>query len=272
MNPTDDQTRSLLDSPGLYLTGEDNLRLTTIGGVAGVTVVMEGRLVTQDGQIVPLAERHTPNSNYTAASSTFGLAEGTLTNVQLRASSAGVLGGGVWCVLEIVRGSGANAQALGTLLQGYATTNGRLAWPGSLILPATFGAGRLRSITGTDPAAGVEISETAPAGVRWRLLAVRFTFATSAAVANRSVSLILDDGVNQWLQVSDNQVQAASLTHTYVAMESGQIGLMGGSLHTLNLPAGVFLAAGSRFRTLTGSMDAGDNYSAPQYLVEEFIE
>src|SRR3954467_4562200 len=188
---------ALLDAPGLYLTGEDHLRLTTFGGVAGATVVLEGRLVTIDGRVVPLAETHTPNSNYTSKANTFALAEGVLTNVQLRASSASLLGGGVFAVLEVVRGLTTNAQALATLLQGYVTTNARLAWPGSPIQASTAGAGRLRSITGTDPAANVEISETVPAGVRWRILTLAATFATDATVASRVPALVIDDGTNQ---------------------------------------------------------------------------
>jgi hypothetical protein len=271
MNITD-AGRALLDSPGLYLTGEDNLRLTTIGAVAGVTIVMEGRLVTMDGRVVPLAERHTPNSNYTAATSIFGLAEGTLTNVQLRASSAGLLGGGVWCVLEIVRGGGSNAQALGTLLQGYATTNSRLAWPGSLILPATFGAGRLRSVTGTDPAAGAEASDTVPAGLRWRLITYQITLVTSAVVNARNPSLIIDDGANIVHQSGANATTPASTTARY--LWGAGVGAFGstGNGNQGALPDNLTLPGGFRLRTSTALIDAGDNYGAPQFLVEEFIE
>jgi len=269
---TSDAQRALLDSPGLYLTGEDNLRLTTIGAVAGVTIVMEGRLVTMDGRVVPLAERHTPNSNYTAATQIFGLSEGTLTNVQLRASSAGLLGGGVWCVLEIVRGGGSNAQALGTLLQGYATTNGRLAWPGSLILPATFGAGRIRSITGTDPAANVEISETVPAGVRWRLVAFSASLTTDANVAARDVRLVIDDGTTTLLQLPADQTQAASLTIRYTAIAGAPIATPRNTGAVITLPRDLLLSPGYRIATLTASRQVGDNWTAPQYEVEEFIE
>jgi hypothetical protein len=154
----------LLDAGGLYLTGEDHLRLTTFGGVANLVVVLEGRLVTPDGCVVPLAEQQIPLSTYLPKSTIFPLAEGVLTNVQLRLGTGSAGRGGVFGVLEIVRGTTSNAQALGTLLQGYITTNARLAWPGSPIESSVNGPGRLRSITGTDPAANVEISEAVPAG------------------------------------------------------------------------------------------------------------
>lgn len=267
-----DNARALIDAPGFFLTGEDNLRLTTFGRIAGAEVAIEGRRISPEGIVVPFAERQAPNSDGTAKATVYQVGEGVLTHAQLRATAGSVLGGGVFGILEVVRGREGAVQPMATLLQGYITTNARLAWPGSPIMPSTAGAGRLRTITGTDPAAGAEISETVPAGVRWRFLAMRFVLVTSAVAANRSVSLIFDDGSSQWLQVSDNQVQAASLTHTYVAMSSGQIGLMGGSLHALNTPSDVWLPAGSRIRTSTGSIDAGDNYGAPVYEVEEFIE
>jgi hypothetical protein len=78
---------SQLDAPGLYLTGEDNLRLTTFGGLAGAIVSLEGRLIDRAGRLVPIVEVQTPNSNYTAKTSIVQLAEGVLTNVQLRAST-----------------------------------------------------------------------------------------------------------------------------------------------------------------------------------------
>src|SRR4051812_40892275 len=239
---------ALLDAPGLYLTGEDHLRLTTFGGVAGATVVLEGRLVTIDGRVVPLAETHTPNSNYTSKANTFALAEGVLTNVQLRASSASLLGGGVFAVLEVVRGLTANAQALATLLQGYVTTNARLAWPGSPIGGPTTGAGRIRAIVGTDPAAGVEVSETVPAGARWKLLSFRARLVTSAAVANRFPALVIDDGANILTEQYDNTTVVASTTRTYQAGVYGMSGAISGAFGNLALPENLVLAAGFRIR------------------------
>src|SRR3954449_10597971 len=162
---TTDTQRGLMDAGGLYLTGEDNLRLTTFGGVAGVTVVLEGRLVGDDGKIVPISERQVPNSDYTAKQSIFVLAAGVLTNAHLRASVGSVGRGGVFAILEVVRGTTVNGQALATILQGYVTTNARLAYPGSPIMDSTAGAARLRSSTGTAHVAGVGLRSTGRCGV-----------------------------------------------------------------------------------------------------------
>src|SRR5436189_4266518 len=92
-------------SGGVYLTGEDNLRVTTIGALAGAAVAMEGRIVQPDGRILAFAERHVPNSNYTSAVTIHGLGEGLLSHVQLRGSAGTIERGHVYAILEIVRGT-----------------------------------------------------------------------------------------------------------------------------------------------------------------------
>lgn len=56
--------------------------------------------------------------------------------------------------------------------------------------------GHLVSITGTDPAASVEISEIVPDRRRWAIKSIFFTLVTDGTPDNRDVSLILDDGTN----------------------------------------------------------------------------
>lgn len=266
------QQATLLANGGVYLTGEDNLRLTTIGALAGAVVAIEGRLVKTDGTVTAFAERHDPNSNYTAKSTIHNLGDGVLTHVHVRVQTGTALRGHVFGVLEIVRGFSGAIQPLGTLLQGYVTANARLAWPGSPIESSTAGAGRLRSITGTDPAANVEISETVPAGVRWRLLSFKATLAADANVANRQPGLIIDDGVNVIWNMNTNAGQTAGATWVYVWADIGQ-SLAGQPSVALNYPLPpLVLPAGSRIRTSTSLLQVGDNWSAPQYLVEEFIE
>lgn len=257
---------------GLYMTGEEGLQLTTIGALAGAVVMLEGRLITPDGKVIPIAERHVPNSNYTAKSTLTALAEGVLVNVQLRVTTGTAIRGHVFALLEIARGSVGAVQPLGTLLQGYLTSGARLAWPGSLLESSTAGAGRIRSITGTDPAAGVEISETVPAGVRWRVLSFWFTLVTSAVVANRTPRIVVDDGALEYFRAGAGATQAASLTQIYDGSPAPPIANTGGGPIMIGLPYQQVLMAGHRIKTSTALIDAGDNYSAPQYVVEEWIE
>jgi hypothetical protein len=257
---------------GLYLTGEDNLRLTTFGALAGAEVAIEGRRITPDCRIVPFADRHVPNSDYTARTSLHALGEGLLTNVQLRATVGAAIAGHVFGVLEVVRGLTGGVQPLATLLQGDITVNGRLAWPGSPIASPIDGPGRLRSIVGTDPAANVEISEAVPAGRRWSLTSFFATLVADANVANRTVTLIVDDGANTIWQQDASAVQTAGQTRSYEAFNFGAAADLVGSTFRLPAPFPISLPAGFRIRTSTANRQVGDNWSAPTLLVEEWIE
>lgn len=263
---------ALLSVPGLYLSGEDNFRITTWGAVASLVVVVEGRFVTPEGLTVPFAERHVPNSDRSAASSILPAREGVLTNVQIRVGTGTAVEGGVAAILEVVRGREGGVQPLGTLLQGYATSATRLAWPGSPIVPLGVGPGRIRSIVGTDPAAGVEIAETVPTGARWRLRSFAFTLVASVAVANRTPVLTIDDGANVVWEVATNIAQTASQTAKYRAGVGVPFTTFGALAYLLPLPGDFMLAAGWRIRTVTGALDGGDNYGPPVYTVEEWME
>jgi hypothetical protein len=121
--------------------------------------------------------------------------------------------------VDLVRGPGAVGGVTATLLQGPVSSLQRIAWPGSLLLSSLDVAGILRSITGTDPAAGAEISETVPTGARWRLRALAATLVTSATVANRTVSLRVDDGTTGYFGTDAAGTQPASNTIRYNAAE-----------------------------------------------------
>lgn len=270
--PMSEAQRTLVEAQGFYLTGEDNLRVTTFGALAGVVLAIEGRRVDEGGTIVPFAERHVPNSDYSAKTTVHQIGAGTLLNAHVRVTAGTVLRGHVFVLLEVVRGLSGAIQPLATLLQGYVSGTARLAWPGSVIETSVGGAGRLRSITGTDPAAGVEISETVPAGVRWRLLGFVYALTTDATVANRTSSVFIDDGVNTLYKVGYNFSQVASTVVRYQAGAFGTFGLIEGLNYVGMLPADTLLSGGYRVRTATTNLQAGDNYGAPQYLVEEFIE
>jgi hypothetical protein len=136
-------------------------------------------------------------------------------------------------------------------------------------MPALRGAGTLKVVTGSDPAAGAECQDAVPAGKVWRLIAVLLTLVTDANVATRRVHITLDDGTTVFHRRGSNATQAASLTQNYsFAGEAGEAAVR--DLFVAD-PLPVFeLPAGARISTVTVSKQAGDNYGAPKYYVEEF--
>lgn len=133
------------------------------------------------------------------------------------------------------------------------------------------GPGLIRSISGTQPSAGAEISETVPTGARWELLTFKTQLVTDANVANRVVLLSLDDGSNVYYRVSANVNHAASSTFQYQFLQGfatpaiSQIAAI-----QAPIPANNRMAGGHRIKTVTASIQVGDQYSALQYLVREW--
>ncbi len=131
--------------------------------------------------------------------------------------------------------------------------------------------GRIRSITGTDPAAQTEILEVVPDRRRWRLFGLNFELITDATVITRSVILTIDDGISDLLAYQFTTTQIASLTRSYNLWSYSAPEVLTGDRIYAPFPP-LILPAGFRLRTATASFQAGDNYSAPQLLVEEWID
>lgn len=165
----------------------------------------------------------------------------------------------------------------GYLYRGFSPTLGTNIEPGP-----GGGRGNLRTVTGTNPAANTEASEAVPANAIWRLLSWSIVLVTDANVANRNTNLIADDGTTanrSWFILS-TFAHAASLTRTHlffigndtvspvsspVTTDTDVIGHLG------NLPDYVLRPA-SRIRTNTTAIQVGDDYAAPIFQVEEWID
>lgn len=258
---------------GLFLDGTEHLRITSFNAAAAVTLAIEGRQFVPGHGIVPIAERHVPNTDRSSASSTFTLAPGWLVDVQVRASVGTPRRGQCFVVVEIVRGfPNANAAPITTLIEGYVTDTSRRAWPRSPLELMPDGFGVLRSITGTDPAANAEISEACPTNARWRVLAIRFTLVTDGTAANREVAITVDDGANVYARLPSRLAHVATTTIAYTCVTNAALEAVAQDTERLIRLPPIELQGGHRFNTVTTARQVGDNYSAPQYLVEEKIE
>jgi hypothetical protein len=97
----------------------------------------------------------------------------------------------------------------------------------------------------SNPSAGADVSVVVPAGQRWSAGTFTATLTTSATVATRAVTLVIDDGANIVYSAPGVPAsQAASLTQVY----------------SFTLPA-LTLNPTWRIRTVTGSIQAADQWS-----------
>lgn len=261
-----------LSGRGLFLTGEDHLRIRSLNSATGVTLAIEGRILRTDGVLSMLRDSHVPATDRSATTKLIRLTDGWLVDLQVRAVAGTPRRGQCYVVVEIVRGFTGDVQPITTLIQGYICDTSNRAWPASPLELSTEGPGNLRTITGTNQAAGAELSETVPTNARWRLIALRATLVASAAAANRVVQLVLDDGTSIFMGTISSVTQTAAQTQIYNAAEYGVVNAVTLVGIPLPLPTSIVLAQASRIRTVTAALDVGDDWAAPIYTVEEWIE
>lgn len=261
--------------PGaLYLTGEDALKLTVYNAAAGVTVTLSGRTLAFGAtRPSPFVQTLTPTTDRAASSVIVGMPDGWLLNAQVIVSGGSPLLGQAFARLTLVRGLQSSAQELCPIARGYITAKQAIGFPLLGDLDTLAGAGALRSITGTQPAAGAEISEAVPTGARWALVALEVDLTTNGNAANRVPQLTLDDGTTVYARTSVNVNQTASLTWRN-SFQAGGSQISDATRAVVRTPIGdaLMLGAGHRLRTVTANIDAGDQYAAPQLLVREWIE
>lgn len=255
-------------------TGEDFLRLTAFNSLTGVRVAVHYRTAptptTTQTNRVDLAA----TSDRLATTKDFSVGEGYLLNVSVIASGGAPVVGQTFVKVQVIRGLGAAAIVMGTVVQGYITANQDLAWPGSPIVDSLSVEPPAREYSGTQPAAGIEIAETVPAGARWELLTLRVPFTTAVGGADRDVQLFISRiGVVSFFAVVPpaSQAAATSYAHSFGAGLVNQSSAFIAAVQS-SFPARVALTAGASYVTQTLNLAAGDQFGIPRLLLREWLE
>jgi len=161
--------------------------------------------------------------------------------------------------------------ALTQLFAGYMTPWRALTWPDPIKESEVTEPGWFHSLTGTDPSAGSEISETVPTNTIWRIKAIVFSLTTDTTAVSRSVSLIIDDGTNVIFRSKAAPSQTESSTRTYIfsSVETDADFDVNNTVR-IQIPD-LKLTEGYRVRTSTNNLQSGDNFTAPILFVEEWV-
>ncbi len=242
-----------------HLVQRDLLVLRTRGSVARVITCLV-TVLFRDGSLRDFPLQHNSSTGRTVNTSQTGAMplDGIVVGVNIQ-NAAGLKRGAVLAEAFIAGPAGFARQFL---CRAY-VYDGRFVGLGEFEDPLS-GRGLIRSITGTNPAAGVEISETVPTNARWRPLSVDTINAIGAASIN--ASLTITDGTTQkW-----RSALIATGTGTELIVWA-----QGVTLNEADLFSTVPLLAGDiaeAFELVTAGISADDDYAAPQLLVEEWIE
>ena len=215
----------------------------------------------------PIIIDHTTSANRSLATSATAITEVPL-HITIRTLETGVSRGECYVKVSL-RAEGVVVALLGA---GYVTDAGTVMWPGGKVESSVEGPGLVRNIEGTDPAAGAEISETVPTGARWRLITLHAVLTADATAVTRNPKLVLNDGLSDYLITPVGATATASQTVKVTWSASGLEDISSVLAQVEPLPSGLLIPAGHGISTLTVNLQAGDNYAAPQFLVEEWIE
>jgi len=255
-----------------YVSPDTRLVVRSWNSLSGLVLTVVGRLLDADGKLSTFEFGHTPNTDRSKAESTYTLTTGRLIDVAVTPKSGAPYRGHCYVTLGLARRTAPTTEYYQDLAKGYVTAAGGLIWPGGPYLDSVEGPGLLRSITGTDPAAGVNIIETVPTNARWQLHLMRAVLVTDITAVDRRGDFVLDDGATTLFLLFGATTQAASLTYTYQLAEYEYIPAVVGTYVQYSLPSFGKLLQGWRIRIATDNLQAGDNWGAPQLEVEEWIE
>jgi hypothetical protein len=254
---------------GVYVREDDMLQVELFT-LATPTLNLQYRILRPDGTVLVSQDAIAATASRTQSFVSRQLAEGILLSVALFPVVAVVPSLYAYASIGLRRQNLGTASLHQVLAAGYLTQACPLSWPGHTLQRPTDGGGALRSITGSVPAAGADISEAVPANTRWQLLSLRASLTTAVAVASRQPKITLDDGALRFYDTGDGPAQAASLTWAYTFAPTGSLPTNSLTDVQIHYDNAQILGPGFRIRTLTAAIQAADQWTAPQYLVREW--
>ena len=268
------QVPSQVQSPFLWVDDDDQLYMRVWGAIlTGCTALLTARILRPSGIIEKVQLKVIAPTNRTVNTGLVNVGRGWLLSIIVLPSAGQPERGQVFINVLLIREGLTDSDAACMFISDYLCYQSYLGYPGGRMISAIEGPGRLRSITGTDPAAGAEISETVPTGARWRLRAMAFSLVTAVAVANRLATIVVNDGANDKFYMPSPITQTASQTIYYNMLPGAAwFAPVGGNSVTYPAPVEIILPAGWKIGTASGGLQAADDYSAPQLTVEEWIE
>lgn len=212
----------------------------------------------------PFAESHTTNADRSRASDLYEL-HGFPEGVQISPLVAPVRRGECYIRLTLMM----DGEPVLRMSAAYLTDLQTISWPNGVFEESTDGQGLVRTITGSNPAAGAGITETVPTNARWKFLGVRATFVADATVITRDNKIQFNNGVTTIFEVEAGGITASQTKN--IAFAPGYTDDSAGSNYHSNTPE-ILLFQGWGFTMTPGGIQAGDDWGSPTIIVEEWIE
>jgi hypothetical protein len=258
-------------APGIWVTPSDFLRLRVWSSNASATVRVTGRLITPEGEDNPIDELVTPTSDRAANAWTFNLTYGYLVGLRV-AGNVNMVHGDTYAELFLTHGNPSLQSGYLDLCRGYVSGTARRSWPGGSHTDSTEGPGKIRTIVGTQPAAGADWSETVPTNALWRIHSIRAILTCDANVATRTPQVIINDGSNTLMGLTFAAGAAATEVRRFLLEPVGVIRAAAGLEIYAPLSPDIYLPQGGIIRVSTSGLQVGDQWGTPFIQVQEWLQ
>lgn len=166
---------------------------------------------------------------------------------------------------------------VGQMCAGNVSIGQSISYPITQFTQARPGGGFLRTATvGSAPGAGSDFGDSLCGdGLTWRIMGFRMKLITDANVANRRVHFIFKHtGTSKIIQEYFSDIdQTASQTINYQIQPVGVIpDSLDSGVIIVPMPANLIVNAAIELNTLTVNKQAGDQWAAPVFYAEEWLE
>lgn len=255
----------------LYVFRDDLLFIRSQSSSANRELRLRGRILTPAGEIITLDFVHFAGTvSFAPELQAFDLLEGFFLGLAIVPTILTGRRGEIFVTVGIMRGGTLVPAITQILFSGYIEGAKSQSWPTGTIESSVAGPGRLHAPLGVDPAAGAELTHTVPEFVRWRIISMTFNLVADATAINRLPKIEVEVNAARVALAPADAVQVASTTISYTAGHFGGRGSALGGAMLIPLPEHLILQDGDIIRTVTDSLQAGDNYGAPRFYVEEW--
>lgn len=257
-----------------YLSGVESLRVTVQAILPGGRVDVLWRTWRESDRQIVLTRESIDYGSVVALSTTheYPLQAGALLNVRVGVGSGTAFYGLLWVRVQLLQGQGAAALVVGTLVQGYISSQNDLGWPGSPIEKQDQTSGCIVSVAGVLGATSV--TWTVPTGERWRVICGRFTYVAGGAAGNRNpfVGAISATGDFVYVGISPIVVVAGNtFTHAFAAGHSPTPDSGPQQAH-LSFPNDLELGAGWAVTASVTGAQVGDGITAAVIAIRKRVD
>jgi hypothetical protein len=188
-------------------------------------------------------------------------------------SSGAPISGQTFVQLSLIQGFTGATMPLGTLIQGYVTSQQVLAWPGTPLQNSLDGGGYVRGFFNAAPGVGNNPTLAVPTNARWELVSILANLTTDATVGSRWPFIFATSGVGGEIVVPSPADQGASETLQFIWAEGMPLAalfrpgvILGG------LPSRYPLLSGNTLSVNGGILGPADSWGAQSLVVREWID